>query len=297
MKVLVTGGRGFIGGHVCKLLDEHGFIPLVFDRRKIECDHETFLGDICNPVDVAEAFAHADAFIHLAGVLGTQETIQNPIPAATVNILGGLNVLQAAAQYGVPGVYIGVGNHWMDNAYSISKTTVERFVRMYNKDRGTCINIVRPVNAYGPGQVAAAPYGPSKVRKIIPSFICRALKNHPIELYGGGHQISDMVYVTDVAKTLIKAMEYAVNRDIMHDAIEVGPSKHNTVREVAEMIIRLTGSKSELVDLPMRPGEIPGAVVTADNNTLRHLGIDPDHLLPLEYGLQITIHDFRKRYG
>ena len=88
-------------------------------------------------------------------------------------------MLQAAAQYDLPGVYIGVGNHWMNNTYSISKTQVERFVDMYNTERGTRVNIVRVVNAYGPRQLAAHPYGPGKVRKITPAFICRALRDEP----------------------------------------------------------------------------------------------------------------------
>jgi len=90
----------------------------------------------------------------------------------------------------------------MQNTYSITKSTVERFVAMYNAERGTKVNVVRAMNAYGPRQVPAAPYGPSKVRKIAPSFICRALKGDPLEMYGTGSQVSDMVYVTDVAEAL-----------------------------------------------------------------------------------------------
>jgi UDP-glucose 4-epimerase len=124
---------------------------------------------------MAELAAHVDGIIHLAACLGTQETIQNPRPAAETNVQGGLNFLEAIAQYDIPGVYIGVGNHWMNNTYSISKTTVERFAAMFNKERGTRCNIVRLVNAYGPYQSVAPPFGPAKVRKITPAFVCRAL--------------------------------------------------------------------------------------------------------------------------
>lgn len=240
--------------------------------------------------------AHVDAFVHLAGVLGTQETIQNPHPAVHVNITGGINILQAAAQYNVPGVYIGVGNHWMNNSYSITKTTVERFVHMYNKDRGTKINIVRAMNAYGPEQVPAAPYGPSKVRKITPSFICRALNNDPIELYGGGHQTSDMVYIDDVVIALENALNAACNGWIIDQAFEIGPKEHNTVREVAELIIKLTGSKSELVDLPMRPGEIPNASVTANTDTLALLNMNVDKLVTLQDGMKRTVDWYESHY-
>ena len=189
MKVLVTGSAGFIGSHVVERLHNAGYEVDGFDHR----GRGTVLGDIRDVIALGDAMSHVDAFIHLAGLLGTQEHIQDPGPIMETNILGGLNVLQAAAKFKLPGVCIGVGNHFMDNPYSISKSAVERMVSMFNAERGTKVNIVRAMNAYGPGQVPAQPYGPSRVRKIAPSFICRALKGDPIEVYGDGAQISDMV--------------------------------------------------------------------------------------------------------
>lgn len=307
MKVLVTGGQGFIGQWVVKFLVMLGHDPVVLDhhvRRMPVHDTvlpthadlmtSTFCGDIRDGVAVTEAMAHVDAFIHLAAVLGTQETIQNPIPAAESNLVGGLNILQAAAQYQIPGVYIGVGNHWMNNTYSITKTMIERFVDMYNNDRGTHVNIVRAMNAYGPGQVPASPYGPAKVRKITPSFVCRALHNDPIEIYGDGEQVSDMVWVGDVADTLIAAM-LAAKAGQSGQVYEIGPQEHNTVNDVAELIVELSGSKSEIVHLPMRPGEIPGATVTADTSNLKEIGISVNRLKPLRCGMNETIDWFQSQ--
>jgi len=225
MKVLVTGAHGFIGSWTAKHLVDEGYSPICFDRRRrgpydYPTGSDLFLGDMTDETAVFEAMAHSEAFIHLAGVLGTQETIQYPKPAALSNLMGGLNVLEAAARYGVPGVYIGVGNHWMNNTYSISKTMVERFVDMFNANRGTTVNVVRAMNAYGPGQSVAAPYGDSKVRKITPSFACRAILGHDIEIYGDGSQISDMVWVGDVARTLVAAMEHAVDGKVAPQVIE-----------------------------------------------------------------------------
>lgn len=313
MKVLVTGGTGFIGTWTVAELIENGHTPIIFDhhhrtpadigglfdreRHAISPDmFEVFWGDMRDDVAVTEAMGHAEGFIHLAGVLGTQETIQNPRPAALSNMQGGLNVLEAAAQYEIPGVYIGVGNHWMNNTYSISKTMIERFVDMFNKERGTRVNIVRAMNAYGPGQSVAAPYGSSKVRKITPSFVCRALHGHDIEVYGDGQQISDMIYVGDVAKFLVRALGMA-HHDIVCGPIEVGPIKSNTVLEVAELIKELAGSNSEIVHLPMRPGEIPGAQVSADIKTWEYTGFVPSDLKPLREGMQETINYFRKQQG
>ena len=160
MKVLVTGGMGFIGRYVVEELLENNHTPIIFDHhRRLAKEYpdgvEVFQGDIMDDVAVTEAMAHCDSWIHLAAVLGTQETIKNPRPAAKSNLIGGLNILEAAAQYNLPGTYIAVGNHWMNNTYSITKTMIERFIDMYNRNRGTKVNIVRVVNAYGPRQLAA----------------------------------------------------------------------------------------------------------------------------------------------
>ena len=293
MKVLVTGGGGFIGGYVVERLQERGHSPVIFDhynRGNYPCP--VILGDVRDATAVTEAMAHVDAWIHLAAVLGTQETIQNPRPAAESNLMGGLNILEAAAQYNTPGVYIGVGNHWMNNTYSISKTMIERFIQMFNKERGTRVNIVRAMNAYGPRQRAAPPYGSSRVRKIAPAFICRALNGDPVEVYGDGSQVSDMVYVSDVANALVVATEKAADGIVFDKAVEVGPSEHLTVQQFAGMVISACNSSSEIVNLPMRPGEIPGATVSADVETLSLVNMAADDLVPVDIGLAQTVAYF-----
>ena len=297
MKVLVTGGAGFIGGHVCTELVKRNHTPVILDHYdRGGYKHPVMLGDVRDATAVTEAMAHVDGWIHLAAVLGTQETISNPRPAAESNLMGGLNVLEAGVQYDLPGVYIGVGNHWMNNTYSISKTMIERFVDMYNKDRGARVNIIRAMNAYGPGQRAVAPWGSGKVRKITPSFICRALAGLPIEVYGDGSQISDMVYVKDVAVALVNALECARDGHVFDGAVEIGPHEHTTVQQFAELVVAECDSSSEIVNLPMRCGEIPQSKVTADVDTLEWIGMDHSELTPLGIGLPLTVADFRDRF-
>lgn len=305
-KVLVTGGMGFIGRYVVEELQRVGHTPIIFDHHRREHSEypegvEVFLGDVRDDVAVVEAMAHSDAWIHLAAVLGTQETIKNPRPAALSNLMGGLNMFEAAVQYDLPGVYIAVGNWWMNNSYSITKNMLERFICMYNADRGTRINVVRAVNAYGPRQLAAAPFGPGKVRKITPSFICRALSNMPIQVYGGGVQTSDMVYVEDVAKALVLSLKAAMEGRVFDQVVEVGPEEHHTVHEVACMVRDIaaewTNSKVPIVALPMRPGELAGSKVTANTESLKLVGMSAADLYPLEAGLRRTIEYFDKVEG
>lgn len=297
MRVGVTGGAGFIGGYIAEALRSAGHDVLVFDRYGRRSDMDVMLGDVTDPVAVTELAAHVDGVIHLAAVLGTQETIANPRPSAVTNIMGSLNVFEACAQYNLPCVYAGVGNHWMrqhgTGAYTISKTAAEDFARMFNGYRHGRIAIVRPVNAYGPRQSVAAPYGTSKVRKITPAFVCRALTGANIEVYGDGQQVSDMVHVTDVARTFVAALEHTQRHGAPTMPVEVGPTVSHTVNEVAELVIKaavdLGYAPVDLVHLPMRPGEVPGATVNADTRTLEQVGVDPNSFVPLDRGIRDTV--------
>lgn len=303
MKVLVTGGLGFIGQAVCHDLLTHGHKVLVFDRVRdrawsIPGGAEFYLGDILDSIAVTEAVAHADAAIHLAGVLGTQETVQNPRPATMTNIFGGLNMLEACAQYSTPLVNIAVGNHFEYSTYSISKTTVERFGTMYARYRGLHGCSVRAYNAYGPGQKLAQPYGTSRVRKVIPSFIARALHGLPIEVYGDGSQIMDMVYVDDVAHCLRVALEGGTPGEVYSAGTGRATSIGYVAEVVADEVARQTGKPQVPVEhLPMRPGETPGSLVLADQADVRKLGVEPTEFVLLEDGLVRTVAWYRKKLG
>lgn len=316
--VLVTGGGGFIGGYVIEELRKKGYEPVVLDTRyrTIPGDPKIALGDIRDETSVTEAIAHADGVIHLAGVLGTQETITNPRPAAETNILGGLNVFEACAQYKIPLVNIAVGNWWMNNTYSLTKNTMERFADMLNKYRGTKITVVRALNAYGPRQSAIAPWGSSKVRKIMPSFACKALSGQDIEVYGDGEQIMDMIYVADVAAILVRALEvtaetgkpvYGIGNGIptmpsgdllLPSTLEAGSGRMTTVNEIAGLVIdeveRRGYPRVNLVHLPMRPGENAGSVVLGDPRTLAPLGISSSDFMPLEQGVEKSVGYFEE---
>jgi UDP-glucose 4-epimerase len=309
MKILVTGGAGFIGGWIRRELLARGHSVLVLDhqdrRTGLASGEEFFLGDVRDATAVTEAAAHADGIIHLAAVLGTQETIQNPRPALETNILGSQNVFEAAKQYDLPAVYAGVGNHWMRDqgagAYTISKTCAEDNAKSMNANRGGRITIVRPVNAYGPGQSIAAPYGTSKVRKIAPSFVCRALTGADIEVYGDGTQVSDCVYVEDVARTFVTALEHTAVHRPTERPVEVGPLDSVTVNDIARLVAeyaaKVTGrDQVGIVHLPMRPGEVPNAVVSSDTSTLAQIGMTAADFVPLDEGICRTVDYYAEQW-
>lgn len=308
MKIGVTGGQGFIGSWLRTELLARGHEVVVFDRHPhthMADGEEFFLGDVRDETAVVEFAAHVEGIIHLAAVLGTQETIGNPRPSAETNIRGSLNVFEAANQYGLPVAYAGVGNAWMRDhgtgSYTISKTAAEDYARMFNAYRGGRIAIVRPVNAYGPGQSVAEPYGTSKVRKVLPAFTCRALTGAPIEVYGDGTQVSDCVYVGDVAKAFVQALEHTVAHGPAERPIEVGPLKSCEINELARLVAdeaaRVTGAEPVPVKhLPMRPGEVPNAVVSADTSTLQQIGMTAADFMPLDEGIHHTVRYYAETW-
>ena len=286
MRVLITGGSGFIGRYTCDVLRERGHEPIRFDRVAAVAD---ILGDIRDAVAVDQAVADCDAVMHLAGVLGTAETVDNPEPAVQTNIIGGLNVFQAIRRYKVPAVNIAAANHWMRNPYSITKKAAERFALMANKEWGTRIALVRGLNVYGPGQKS------HPVRKIMPNLIIPALEGTPITIYGDGTQVMDMIYVTDVAEILVDALEK--DHGCYDDVMEAGTGRRTTVNDLAAAVLGAVGKEmfeGETVNhTPMRPGEIENSVVLGDPATLAPLGWEVEDFVSLEDGLKTTIASYQ----
>lgn len=261
--VLVTGGAGFIGSYVVEDLLARGYTAHVLDTRgRAVAGATTILGDVRDATSTGEAIGRADGVIHLAGVLGTAEMVANPRPAIDANVLGAINVFEATARHGIPMVNIATGNHWMDNTYAITKDAADRFARMYNAFRGGRITTVRAFDAYGPRQTPPAPYGLSRVRKVIPSFACRALSGEPIEIYGDGSQVIDLIHASDVARVLVDALERTERDGPVAETIEAGSGIPITVLQTAERVIEYAG-RGSIAFLPMRPGEQTGAAIVA----------------------------------
>ena len=292
MKILVTGGNGFIGSHVVDNLLSKGHRVTVFDRsRKVPSPWKNvnlFAGDIKDKDAVFDAISQHDGVIHLAGLLGTSEAVTTPFEGIDVNIVGALNVYEAVRRHKKPAVTITVGNYTWNNTYAISKYTAERFALMYNKEFGTKIAVVRGLNVYGERQKHAP------VRKVVPTFVIAALKNEPIEIFGSGEQLLDLIYVKDCAEILVRAL--LLDHDNYNSVFEAGSGEPVTVNDLAQTIIKLAKSKSKIVYKPMRAGEPKRSVTLGDPSTLEALAYRTLDLTPLEEGLKSTIPWYKKFY-
>lgn len=245
--VLVTGAKGFIGAAVCRELVARGIVAVPFD----------YPNDVRNVEQLAK-FAMVDGVINLAGILGTAETIGEEHEAAQVNILGALNVFDAFRN--VPLVQIATGHEGQPNPYAITKACITHLALSRAQWMGQKISVVRAYHVYGPGQKMCAPHGPSKVRKIVPSFVARALTGMPIEINGDGLQKVDLVYLDDCAKVLVDALQGPFGK-----VIEAGTGVTTSVIQAAHDVIEACGKKNpEIRFSPMRRGEPAGAVVVAD---------------------------------
>src|SRR5208337_2404993 len=262
-RILVTGGAGFIGSHVVDNLRAKGKRVTVLDRqiqKLYRDDIEFVVGDVKDRKFVEDTVSGHDGVVHLAAILGTMETIDNAAAVVDVNIFGSLNVFGACKQYRKKAVYIGVGNHWMNNPYSITKTAAERFALMYNKEFKTQIAVVRGLNAYGPRQKSRP------VRKVVPNFVIPALKGEEIVVFGSGKQIMDLIYVEDLAEVLVRAL--LTDHGVYDRVMEAGMGRDTTINELSDLVVRTAGSQSKVKHVDMRPGEIPDSIVKADVKTL-----------------------------
>jgi len=268
-RILVTGGAGFIGQAVRRRLDEIGDRFWTFDTPN----------DVRNMPTVASWMGGVDGVIHLAGVLGTSETLNDESRSLKVNVGGALTVAVAAEQAGVPMVQIGTGHRGQLNVYAVTKACAEDLVMARVRWGELRANVVRAFHAYGPGQKPPPPYGKATVRKIIPSFICAALTGDPLLVNGTGRQTIDLVHVDDVARILVDALEPPYGR-----TLEAGTGRPVSVIEAARDVIRVCGSTSPIELVPMRAGEPGMSQVYAT---------DPDPLARVWPSLDDTVDYYR----
>ncbi len=283
-KILITGGKGFIGSHLVDALLKQGYQVITYDKTDRKVNYKGWnkikhiQGDILDEDLIHKIITKVDYVFHLAGVLGTSETINNVRQAVDLNIIGALNVFNAIKKYKKRGQTITIGGIGWLNPYAITKLAAEKFALMYANEFSVDIKVVRGLNTYGSRQKH------QPVRKAVPNFILNALQNKPLEIYGDGKQILDLVYIDDLIKVMLRTMKF---KGKIAYVIDAGTGVRVNVNHLAKTIIRLTNSQSKLKYKPMRGGEPIHSITLGKVETLKEIGYIPS--TPLEKGLKKTI--------
>lgn len=306
-RVMVTGGAGFIGSHVCAAYREEGWSVTAVDdlstgrRENVPSGVELVEMDIRSD-DLADLFAARDFEVvnHHAAQVDVRVSVRDPMRDASINVIGLLNVLERSRESGVRRfVYVSSGGVVYGeppeealplpedapkrplSPYGVGKLTGEDYLYFYRRVHGLEGVTLRYSNVYGPRQ---DPHGEAGVVAI---FAGRVLQGEPLKIFGDGRQTRDYVYVEDVARAnlLLTEAELSEPDSIDDVAFNVGTGTETSVLELAEAIMEAGGRTVELERRPARAGELERSAL--DVAKLRSLGWAPSR--GLEDGLRTTL--------
>jgi UDP-glucose 4-epimerase len=272
MQILVTGGAGFIGSHLCEKLAEDGHKVTAIDdfstgrasnleKLKDSKNFSMVEGSILNSSQLNPLIEESDYIFHLAAAVGVFNIVNNPIASLLTNIRGTENVLESAVKSGTP-VFLTsssevYGKNISDSlkegddrvlgspvtlrwSYSEAKAIDESLAYAYFVERKLETRIVRFFNTVGPRQLGA--YG-----MVVPRFVKAAIANEPITIYGDGNQTRCFAHVFDVVDA-VTAIAFADNT--IGKVINIGNDFEISINDLARKIISETGSKSEIIYVP-----------------------------------------------
>lgn len=290
--VLVTGGAGFIGSHVCDLLISKGYNVVIIDNLSSGFDYNLnekakFYNMDINSPDLEKVFKEnkIDYVFHFAAQANVSFSTKFPTIDATENILGSINILKLAKDYGVKkfipastaAVY-GVPKQLpVDEThettclsfYGISKLTMEKYVELFGID----YIIFRFANVYGPRQSAHGEAG------VVAIFADKMKRNEDITIDGDGEQTRDFVYVTDIAETCLRAIE----SDVKNEIINVSTNKAISINKLFETMGSKYKYNKKPIHGPERIGDIKHSILD-NKKCAKLLGFIPETIL--EEGLK-----------
>jgi UDP-glucose 4-epimerase len=308
--IVVTGGAGFLGSHVVRLLLESGNKVTIIDDfsngkefhlKGLDSNHNLKIikGDITQLEDVSRAFENCQIVIHLA-VLGLRQSIKEPDRVNEVIVNGTLNCLNVSRENNVDlfvncsssevfgtAQYIPMNEEHPllpETPYAASKVAQDMYVFSYGRTYGLPWTTVRPFNMYGPNSHWQGYRG-----ELIPKMIVRAMNKKPLVIFGEGNQTRDFIYVEEAAKGII---DIAKNKDCLSNSINICSGKETTIRKIAEIICNefSLNPKDYIQKQESRPGDVMRHL--GDNTKFEKLsGYKPN--LSIEEGINKTISWFK----
>jgi UDP-glucuronate decarboxylase len=306
MRILVTGGAGFLGSHLCeRLLTEGNEVICVdnfFTGRKKNVQHllknpdfELMRHDVTNPL-----LLEVDRIYHLACPASPIHYQYNPVKTIKTNIMGTINMLGIAKRvkarilfastsevYGDPAVHPQKEDYWgnvnpigIRSCYDEGKRAAETLMMDYHRQNKVDVKIVRIFNTYGPRMLA-------NDGRVVSNFIVQALQGQDITIYGKGSQTRSFCYVDDLIVGMLKMM----NSENFIGPVNIGNPEEYTILDLAKKIINMTRSKSRITYKPL-PSDDPTQRMPDITLAANKLGWKPK--ITVDEGLKMTIRYFRK---
>jgi UDP-glucose 4-epimerase len=275
MKCVLLGGAGFMGSHLAERLLAAGHAVRVFDvhdrgfadgaRRR---DFEWVRGNFLDPGDVAAAIAGCQGVFHLVSTTLPQSSNQNPAGDVADNVIGTLHLLEACRReggrkivfassggtvYGVPRAVPITEDHPTHpiTSYGIGKLTIEKYLELYRVLHGVDYCVLRIANPFGERQRIASGQG------AVTTFLHRAYRGEPIEIWGDGSVVRDYLYVGDVAEALMRALGHRGERRV----INIGSGVGRDLNEILAAIETVIGRPVERRYVPARSFDVPANVL------------------------------------
>lgn len=307
MRILVTGGAGFIGSHLCERLlaggDEVICLDNFFTGRRENVFHlldnprfELLRHDVIEPV-----LLEVDQIYNLACPASPIHYQYNPVKTVKTNVMGMINmlglakrvrarILQASTSevYGDPQVHPQPEEYWgsvncvgIRSCYDEGKRLAETLMMDYHRQNRVDTRIARIFNTYGPRML-------EDDGRVVSNFIVQALRGEPLTIYGQGEQTRSFCYIDDLVEGLIRLM----NREAGHDPINLGNPCEFTIKELAEEVMRICNSKAGIKYLPL-PQDDPRQRKPDITRAEKLLGWNPT--ISLREGLERTAADFARR--
>jgi UDP-glucose 4-epimerase len=301
VRILVTGGAGFIGSHVVRHFCRSGDTVVCLDdlstgdtQNLDEVDVTLVRGSILDDRALDESCHGADAIVHLAARPSVPRSIDDPAASHEANATGTLRVLQAARRAGDPLVIVASSSSVYGNnptlpkheglpvrplsPYAVSKLASEQYAIAWHHSYGMRTLALRFFNVFGPRQTPDHDYA-----AVIPSFVAEALRDEPLTIHGDGTQTRDFTYATTVAKIIGEA----VGRSVVHDQpVNLAFGTRTSLLEVIHLLEEILGRPVARKHVASRSGDVQHS--QADNSVLRTL-FPNVHPVPLRTGLRETI--------